>query len=133
MIGFLFKGLMRDRSRSLFPLLTVIIGVLLTVLGLSWISGAETNFIDSSAKFNTGHVKIMSRAYARESEQMPNDLAYIGVRELMEKLQRDFPDMIWTSRIKFGGLLDIPDDMGETRAQGPVAGFALDLFSERST
>jgi putative ABC transport system permease protein len=40
--------------------------------------------------------------------------------------------MHWTPRIKFGGLLDIPDEKGETRAQGPVAGLALDLFSEES-
>jgi putative ABC transport system permease protein len=37
--------------------------------------------------------------------------------------------MIWTPRIQFGGLLDIPDKDGETRAQGPVMGMALDLFS----
>jgi len=132
MISFLWKGLLRDRSRSVFPFLTVVIGVLLTVLLYSWIMGAQTNFIDSSAKFSTGHVKIMSRAYALESDQMPNDLAYIGVEKLLQDLRREFPDMLWTPRIKFGGLLDIPDEQGETRAQGPVAGLGLDLFSEDS-
>ena len=37
--------------------------------------------------------------------------------------------MIWTPRIQFGALLDIPDENGETRAQGPIMGMALDLFS----
>ena len=132
MIAFLFKGLIRDRSRSLFPFLTVVIGVMLTVLLYSWIKGAQTSFIDSSAKFSTGHVKIMSRAYAQESDQMPNDLAYIGVKELIREVTGEFPDMLWTPRIRFGGLLDVPDERGETRAQGPVAGMALDLFSENS-
>jgi putative ABC transport system permease protein len=36
--------------------------------------------------------------------------------------------MIWTPRINFAGLLDIPDDEGETRAQGPVMGISVDLF-----
>jgi putative ABC transport system permease protein len=132
MIRFLFKGLLRDRSRSLFPVLTVVIGVMLTVFIYNWINGAEFNFIDSSARFNTGHVKIMSRAYAREAEQVPNDLALIGVESLMGELQDRHPDMIWTPRIRFGGLLDIPDAQGETREQGPVIGLAVDLLSPGS-
>jgi putative ABC transport system permease protein len=107
-------------------------GVMLTVLLFCWINGAESNFIESHAKFDTGHVKIMSRAYAEEADQRPNDLAYIGVSRLMNDLKSDFPDMIWTSRIKFGGLLDIPDEQGETRTQGPVAGLALDILSPDS-
>jgi putative ABC transport system permease protein len=132
MIRFLFKGLMRDRSRSLFPILTVVIGVMLTVFLYNWINGAEFNFIDSSARFNTGHVKVMSRAYAREADQVPNDLALVGVRTLLDQLRQQYPDMIWTPRIRFGGLLDIPDAQGETRDQGPVMGLAVDLLSAGS-
>jgi putative ABC transport system permease protein len=132
MIKFLIKGVVRDRSRSVFPLLTVTIGVILTVFAYAWIQGVQTSFVDSTAKFDTGHVKIMSRAYAEEANQVPNDLCYIGVEALLGKLRREYPDMIWTPRIKFGGLLDIPDEDGETRAQGPVVGMAVDIFSEDS-
>lgn len=132
MIRFLFKGLIRDRTRSFFPVITVILGVMLTVFGYSWINGAQHNFIESSAKFNTGHVKIMSRAYAEEEDQIPNDLAYMGVADLIQELESDFSQLTWTARIRFGGLLDIPDAQGETRDQGPVAGLAVDLFSPGS-
>lgn len=132
MIGFLFKGLLRDRSRSLFPILTVVAGVMLTVVLYSWMKGAEQNMIGSSARFMTGHVKIMSQAYAQEADQVPNDLAFIGAEALIRNLNNDFPEMVWTPRIKFGGLLDVPDDQGETRDQGPVSGLAVDLFSENS-
>jgi len=132
MIKFLLKGLMRDRTRSLFPVLTVIIGVMLTVFMFNWINGAEFNFIDSSARFSTGHVRIMTRAYAREADQLPNDLALVGVNSLMDELRQEHPDMIWVSRIRFGGLLDIPDAAGETREQGPVMGLAVDLLSAGS-
>jgi putative ABC transport system permease protein len=132
MISFLFKGVIRDHTRSLFPFMTVVIGVMLTVFGHGWIKGAQSSFIDSSAKFDTGHVKVMSRAYAQDADQVPNDLAYIGVTKLLSDVQKEFPNMVWTPRIKFGGLLDIPDEQGETRAQGPVAGLAINLFSEES-
>ena len=130
MIKFLIKGVIRDRSRSVFPLLTVTIGVILTVFAYAWIQGVQSSFIDTTARFDTGHVKIMSRAYAEEKNQVPNDLCYIGVEALLDKLRQDYPDMIWSPRIKFGGLLDIPDEQGETRTQGPVVGMAVDLLSE---
>jgi putative ABC transport system permease protein len=132
MIRFLFKGLIRDRSRSLFPVLTVVIGVMLTVFLTNWINGFEFDFIDSSARFNTGHIRVMSRAYAREADQVPNDLALIGVGSLTDGLREQYPGLLWVSRIRFGGLLDIPDAAGETREQEPVTGLAVDLLTAGS-
>ena len=132
MIVFLFKGLIRDRSRSLMPLLTVIAGVMLTVLMYCWIRGTEAEIIRASSHFSTGHVKIMTRAYAQNEDQVPNDLCYFGASDLVSNLRSEFHHVIWTPRIRFGGLLDIPDEYGETRSQGPVAGLAVDLLSPAS-
>jgi putative ABC transport system permease protein len=132
MIRFLLKGIFRDRSRSLLPFATVVLGSMLTVVGYSWIQGAMAGMVESSAKFQAGHVKVMSRAYAAEADLAPNDLAYTGVRALLAELARDHPGLVWTPRIKFGGLIDIPDENGETRAQGPAAGLAVDLRSPAS-
>jgi len=132
MIKFLIKGLLRDRSRSLFPVLTVFSGVFLAVLLYSFMNGVIADMINSTARYQTGHVKVMTQAYAEESNQMPNDLALTGIKEITETLKNNYPDMIWTARIKYGGLLDIPDEKGETKEQGPVAGLAVDLFSPSS-
>jgi len=132
MIRFLLKGLFRDRARSLLPFLTVLIGSMLTVIGYGWIKGVMGGMIESSASFESGHVKVMSRAYAAEADQVPNDLAYAGVAALLEELRRGHPELEWTPRIKFGGLIDIPGENGETRAQGPAAGMAVDLRSSES-
>ncbi|MBI5593256.1 MAG: FtsX-like permease family protein [Deltaproteobacteria bacterium] len=132
MIRFLLKGLMRDRSRSLFPVMVVSLGVMLTVFLQTWLQGAMGDIVRSNASFSTGHVKIMSRAYAKNKSQIPNDLALLGVGELLAQLRTRRPDMIWVERIRFGCLLDIPDEQGETRAQGPAAGLAVDLLSVQS-
>ena len=129
MIRFLCLGLWRDRSRSLFPLLTVIFGVMLTVVMFTWIEGFEVNFLQASARLGSGHVSVMSRAYAAEADQLPNDLALTGTADLLERLRREFPTFAWTPRIRFAGLLDIPDGQGETRVQGPMGGLGVDLFS----
>lgn len=132
MIRFLLKGLCRDRSRSLFPFLTVMLGVMLTVFLYCYIKGMATNFIDSTARFSSGHVKVMTRSYAAEADQFPNDLAYIVIKSLLADLRQQFSELIWTPRIRFAGLLDIPDESGETRSQGPIFGMAIDLFSPQT-
>ncbi|MBD3304826.1 FtsX-like permease family protein [candidate division KSB3 bacterium] len=132
MIKFLLKGLVRDRHRSLFPVIIVSAGVMITILINCWVRGVVGDITTTNAKLDTGHVKIMTRAYADIADQAPNDLAIFGVSELLADLQREYPRVDWAPRIKFGGLLDIPDEQGETRAQGPVAGLALDLFSPDS-
>ena len=132
MIEFLIKGLIRDRSRSLFPVLMVCAGAFLTVLTYSFVKGVISDMVDSSARFDTGHVKIMTIAYSELSDQMPNDLALLGTDGLLEQLEKEKPDMIWSPRIKFGGLLDIPDEKGHTRSQGPVFGIGIGLSSPDS-
>ncbi len=132
MIRFLIKGLMRDRSRSLFPVLMVSSGVFLTVILYSVIQGAVSDMVDSNARFETGHIRIMTRAYSEFADQMPNDLALLDISKILKMLKTNYPDMIWTSRIKFGGLIDIPDKKGETKAQGPVLGFGINLIDPES-
>ncbi|GBR75675.1 lipoprotein releasing system transmembrane protein [Candidatus Termititenax persephonae] len=127
MIKFLLQGLWRDRSRSFFPVLTVAFGVFLIVFLEAFFNGALDNMYDTMAHHNTGHVKIMTQAYAAEAEQSPNDLALLGLAEWLEILRAQYPDLVWVPRINFGGLLDIPDQYGETRLQGPAAGLAVDL------
>ena len=49
MIRFLLKGLLRDRSRSLLPFFTVVLGSALTVIGYSWTNGAMSSMIDTAS------------------------------------------------------------------------------------
>jgi len=132
MIGFLLKGLLRDRTRSLFPVITVVTGVMLTVFLQTYMKGLTTNKSDASAAFSTGHLKVTSRAASTEGEQASNELALSGVGMLVDDLRSKYPDVIWTPRIRFAGLLDIPDENRQTRAQAPVFGFGVNLLQEGS-
>jgi putative ABC transport system permease protein len=132
MIRFLLKGILRDRSRSLLPAIVVALGVFLTVFMSGFFKGIMTDMIDMNAKFTTGHVKIVTRAYAENEDQAPLDLALLGVSEMKNQLQREYPDMNWVERIRSGGLLDVPDENGETRGQGPAMVTAVDLLSPES-
>jgi len=129
MIRFLLKGLLRDRHRSLLPIIVVALGVMLTVVFHSWLTGVLGDSIEFNARFNTGHVKVMTSAYAENINQMPNDLALMNTRKLVLQLDSTFPEMDWIERIHFAGLVDVPDADGETKAQGNALGFGIDMFS----
>ncbi|MFA5857851.1 MAG: FtsX-like permease family protein [Elusimicrobiota bacterium] len=130
MISFIIKGLLRDRSRSLFPIITISSGVFLTVVFYSWMAGMFNEMIDISARFDAGHVKITTNGYKELAEQLPNDLAVSGVTKLVKKFETEYPSMTWAPRIKFGGLIDIPDKNGETRVQMPMYAMAVNLLGK---
>lgn len=132
MIKFLLKGILGDKNRSLLPIIIISIGVMLTILLSGYMRGAMGDMIEQNARFQTGHIKVMSRAYAENESQMPNDLALLGVSEIQSQLEQDFSEVKWVNRIRFGGLLDVPDAQGETKGQGPSAGMALELFSKNT-
>ncbi len=132
MIRFLIKGLLRERSRSLFPILIVAAGVTLCVLVNTWMQGVQNDALWSTAVFANGHERVTTQAYLDEIDQMPIDLALMDVTSLLDTLNSQYPQMYWSPRIRFGGLLDIPDDAGETRSQSPVLGMALNLIGKET-
>ena len=132
MVAFVVKGLLRDRSRSLFPVIMVATGAFLTVLLYSYMQGVIGDMVDSGARFDNGHIKIMTRAYSEIADQLPNDLALLGTSALLTELRETHPEMIWTPRIRFGGLIDIADKTGETRDQGPFFGLGVNLIKAQS-
>lgn len=129
---FLLKGIFRDKRRSLLPVIVVTIGVFFVVFLDGFIGGMMSNMIKMNANFQTGHLKVTTHAYQQNEEQKPNDLALLDVKVLMSELEEKFPSVNWNERIYFGGLLDIPDENGETKAQGPVSGTAYNLLSSKS-
>ncbi|MBD3413388.1 MAG: hypothetical protein GF421_03030, partial [Candidatus Aminicenantes bacterium] len=117
MIGFLIKGILRDRHRSLVPLIIISVGVAMSVFMYTYIWGFIDDLTRTNAVYETGHLKVMTRAYKEISDQIPNDLGLTDTDSLIRDMEKEYPGADWTPRIKFAGLLDIPDEKGETRAQ----------------
>ena len=122
----------RDRTRSFFPVLVITISVAIVVFASGFMTGMMNNLLLDTAVILSGHEKIVTRAYHEENMLLPNDLALLDTDELVDKLEKEYPNLFWTPRITFAGLLDVPDERGETKSQGPVIGFGIDFFSEGS-
>jgi len=126
---FLLKGILHDKGRSLLPIIVVAVGAMLTVVLYSWIKGVIGESVEMSSNFNAGDLKVMTRAYAQDADQFPNDLAILDADLIVNELKEMEPSVEWVKRIRFGALADFPDSVGETRGQGPVAGWAIDLLT----
>ena len=132
MIKFIFKGIVRDRSKSLIPVLVITVGVMVTVLMSGFLKGVLSDIVNQNAKLDTGHLKIMTQPYAENKDQMPNDLALLDLQDLQENLNQKFNNVLWTPRIKFGGIIDVPDSNGNTKTQGTGMGMALSILDSNS-
>ena len=132
MMYFLIKGLLRDRSRSLFPVIIITITVTIVIFAIGFMKGSMNSVFQSTAVIISGHEKVVTRAYKEESQMLPNDLALLNVDQIIRNLDKEYPDHFWSPRITFGGLLDMPDKNGETRDQGPVYALGIDLLKTGS-
>jgi len=132
MIKFIFKAIWRDKNRSLLPIIVITIGVFLTIALSGYMRGVMGDMIDQTARFSSGHTKVMTRAYAKDKDQIPNDLAILGADELTKLLEKQYPDYQWVQRIRFGGLVDAPDAQGQSKGQGASYGMAFELFDKSS-
>ena len=132
MMYFLIKGLLRDRSRSLFPVIIITITVTIVIFAIGFMKGSMNSVFQSTAVIISGHEKVVTRAYKEESQMLPNDLALLDVDQIIRNLDKEYPDHFWSPRITFGGLLDMPDKNGETKDQGQVYALGIDLLKTGS-
>ena len=132
MFYFLFKGLIRDKSRSFFPVIIITLVVAIIIFFSGFLNGIYNSLFFNTALINSGHIKIVSHAYNEEYQLLPNDLALLGIDEVKDKLDSLYIDYLWTPRITFAGLLDVPNDIGETLLQSPVIALGIDFLSNDS-
>ena len=132
MIKFLAKGLVRDKTRSLFPTIIITITVAIVIFALGFMRGMLNSVFLDTAVIISGYEKVVTRAYKKEMQMLPLDLALMDIEEMISGLNRDHPDYFWSPRINFGGLIDIPDENKETRSQSPIMAIGIDFFSNKS-
>ena len=132
MISFLFKGLLRDKSRSFFPIIIITLIVSIIIFFSGFLNGVYNSLFLNTAILNSGHVKVVTHAYNLEHQLLPNDLALLDASNIVEELENKYKEYTWTPRITFAGLLDVPDENGETLSQSPVIGLGIDFLSNQS-
>ncbi len=133
MIRWALLGLIRDRTRSLFPFMVVTVGVALTVALFGFMDGIGSGILDLTSKLDTGHLRFVNKPYYEEEHLIPIDRALAGQKKTHAWLKKNGdPRITWSPRIRWMALMDVPDENGETKSQTPVTGIALDLLNPQS-
>lgn len=132
MMYFVLKGLIRQWRRNLIILVLIAGCSALTVVLHGWSQGLKDDLIHKSAAYRTGHLRVVAFAQAQEMDRPSNELALYHADAMQQKLEQQFPELVWLPRIQFQGLIDIPNLYGNTRARGSVAGLGLPLFGEKA-
>ena len=133
MTSFWFRGMIRDKARFLFPFTVVTIGVALVVCLVGFMEGVFMGMIDMTANLDSGHLRLVNQSFYDEEHLRPLDRALANQRETRDWLiKHSDPEVDWAPRIRWGAILDVPDEQGETRSQTPVVGMAMDLITPAS-
>ena len=133
MIAFLFRGILRDKSRFLFPFSIVAIGVTLVITLVGFMEGVFMGMIDMTANLDAGHLRLVNKPFYDEEHLRPLDRSLAAQSETLNWLKKNSPEKTrWSPRIRWGALLDVPDKNGDTVSQTPIVGMALDLKDKKS-
>jgi len=132
-IRWTFKGILRDKSRSLFPFLIVTVGVALMVGLLGFMDGIFMGMVDMTANLDTGHLRFVNKPFYKEEHLNPMDRALAGQKRTRKWLEANGdPRIEWSPRIRWGAIMDVPDEQGNTQSQTPIIGMAIDLLDPQS-
>ncbi len=133
MIRWLLKGIMRDKTRSLFPLIVVTVGVTLLIFLLGFMEGSFVGMLDISAKLDTGQLRFVNKPFYDEEHLNPLDRSLAAQNQTLQWLkEKGDPRIQWAPRIRWGAIMDVPDEKGETRSQTPVIGMAIQMLDKNS-
>ncbi len=130
MIRWLIQGIVRDKTRFLFPFIVVGVGVALMITMLGFMDGIFMSMVETTSILDTGHLRLVNKAYYDEEHLNPMDRALGGQKATGKWLEEHSGTSIqWLPRIRWGAILDVPDEQGETLSQTPIQGMAMDLSS----
>jgi len=89
--------------------------------------------IDTTAHLDTGHLRLVNKPFYDEEHLNPLDRALAGQKETAAWLEKNAdPRIAWSARIRWGAILDVPDEQGETLSQTPITGMALNMVNPSS-
>lgn len=133
MIRWILKGIMRDKTRSLFPFMVVTVGVTLLIFLLGWMEGIFNGMLEITAKLDTGQLRFVNKPFYEEEHLNPLDRSLAAQNQTLKWLrEKGDPRIQWAPRIRWGAIMDVPDEKGETRSQTPAIGMAVQMLDKNS-
>lgn len=98
-----FKNLSRHKVKTAITMLSVVVGVTLYIFLDVWLMGINIDSQRNIVNYETGAVKIYSRAFFEKKEELPMYETFTDYQWIIDKLEENGWDC--AERVKFGGSL----------------------------
>ena len=88
------RNVLRNRKRTLLTALSVFTAAFIVCLAEGWINGLINNFIESTATWQSGHIRITSKGFLQReqflpvNETLPNRTALIDTLKQIPDIKR---------------------------------------------
>ncbi|TYB91364.1 MAG: ABC transporter permease [Kosmotoga sp.] len=118
------RNLVRQRRRTFFTALSMIVGFVLASLFIAWADGSYNYIIDNFTRNRLGHIQIHKKGYLNK----PTLYKTVGNYRTIEKKLKNTENVTdWTPRIFTGGLVSVEQESSGAQITG------IDPKREKST
>ncbi|HTY13673.1 MAG TPA: FtsX-like permease family protein [Candidatus Omnitrophota bacterium] len=121
-----FRNIFRNFRRTFFTFIAIAVGLALMLTMDSILQGIDAQSFSKIINYETGHIKIYSRGYQKDKDNLPLDKLIASPEAVAGKIRND-PDVTGvTSRVNFRIMLS--DRMDEV----PAVGIAVNPDDDQS-
>ncbi|NUN16437.1 MAG: ABC transporter permease [Myxococcales bacterium] len=113
------RNALRNRRRSLFTLLSLLIGVGLLVISQSFVDGIERTLVANEIDSEHSHVRIVPQGYLEEEDYYPIDRPLPNAAQIATFVMERFPGAFALSRMGFRA--EVGDGQKTLRVRGMTA------------
>lgn len=114
-----FRNALRNRRRSLFTLLSLLIGVALLVISQSFVDGIERTLVANEVDSEHSHLRIVPKGYLDEEDYYPIDRPFPEATRVGQYITNRFPGAQVASRLSFRA--EVGDGQKTLRVRGMLA------------
>lgn len=88
LLQYALRNVLRNRKRTLLTALSVFTAAFIVCLAEGWINGLINNYIESTATWQSGHIRITSQGFLQRERFLPVNETLNNRTQLIEKLKQ---------------------------------------------
>ncbi|MFA5113913.1 MAG: FtsX-like permease family protein [Candidatus Margulisiibacteriota bacterium] len=112
------RNVFRNTRRSILTGASIMFSVAILIFAWSFIEGTVKDMSDAYIRFQSGHVRVLTKEFARREKMFPLQYSIADYRAVQRQIAATPGIKTVTGRLKFGVLLDYAGNTKQTLGMG---------------